>query len=215
MNRRQFIVTSSLALAGCRSRSGTRRDFPQEVSAQMHGELNRARDVINQVGVHKISPKSVTATLIPGQRWQGGAWTWLVAYPGFPNGLWVMGLCYGPRIEVGRNPNAVDPQVHWSTVHHEFVHHWLMQNGHGPNHFPEYDRYVDGWAHARRVVGNSFTISQDQQISEEYLLQQFGAGQLDITLEVDGKPVALDVWVPEEGTEILSRPTPHQLIWKL
>ena len=198
MNRRTFLKTTPAliwAASGCRSRGGTSRNFPGYVNGQMHGELNESRRLIESRGVHRISPKSVKADVIPGHRLgTGGVWVWRATHPGFPGGsMWVRGLCYGPRIEVARNPSSeVNHQIHWPTVRHEFAHHWLMQNGHGPAHFPIYDGLFDQWAYARRVVG----LSTDPQELTVQDLPYAKPGIVHLTVEVDGRPVAVSGWIP-------------------
>jgi hypothetical protein len=212
--RRELLKFLALTpVSGCMllRDSSPERKFPSAVRPQMHGELNRARDTINHVGVHRIGPKSVEARLVPGQRRLGGVWAWLVSYPGFPNGLWVHGLCYGRRIEVGRNPGAGDPQIHWPTVHHEFVHHWLMTNGHGPQHHPAYDRHVNNWARARQIVGQTLVLDGRAPVTEAGLRAVHGPGPLELVVELDGYPVAIDAWIPESEPQTLSRPTPIPL----
>ena len=204
MNRRNFLKTLPpvvLGLNGCLRRNNkVSRNFPDYVRSEMHGELNRARDVINHVGIHNVRPRGVEAKLIQGHRKTGGIWAWRATHPGFPGGaMWVRGLCYGPRIEVARNSNLnAHHEVHWPTVHHEFVHHWLMQNNHGPNHFPEYDRLVSQWAYARSVVG--FSIDDDIKHQEIKVddLSKVPSGIVHFTLEVDGRPVAVNGYIPDE-----------------
>lgn len=204
MNRREFVRLAGAASVGfavsCRSRSGVSRTFPSFVNGEMHGNLNRAQDTINHVGVHRVSPRSAEARLVDGQRRFGAAWGWLASHPSFPGGqLWVLGLCYGRLIEVARNPNHAQPhQINWPTVHHEFVHHWLMTNGHGPYHFPVYDRHVEGWANARRVTGQAAELEE---------------GPIHLTVMVDRRPVAVDGWITPPDDVIPLDIEPRPLRW--
>ena len=150
------IFSVSVLLAGCATTRKAERDFPEWATQQCYGGLNESEAIIKRVGAHRVSPRSVRVEFVPGTRKYNGQWSWYVSEPSWPNGgMDVLGVCYGNRIQVGIDPKrANDPAaVNMATLIHEFMHHWLMSNGIGGNHFPQYDSSVSGWGYARGVVG--------------------------------------------------------------
>lgn len=155
-----LAVVAVLAFTSCSDR-GNKKDFPSQYSAEFNGQYNWAKDLVGRVGVHSVRERGIRARLVTGQRKLGGAWCWQVSYPGLPPNLWVAGLYFeGGRLEVGQAPTG--GQIHWPTVGHEMVHHFLFAVGERGHH-RAYDRYVHNWASARRVVG----FSLDPQAVEE------------------------------------------------
>jgi hypothetical protein len=145
-----------LVLTGCSTTRKANRDFPAWATQQCYGGLNESEAIIKRVGAHRVSPRSVTVEFVPGTKRSGNQWAWYISEPSWPNGgMYVLGVCYGNRVQVGIDPKrANDPTaINMSTLIHELTHHWLMSNGIGGNHFPQYDNYVEGWGYSRSVVG--------------------------------------------------------------
>lgn len=153
---RLIVLLSVAVLSGCVTPQKAKRDFPAWANQQCYGALNESAAIIKRVGVHKVSPRSIKVEFIPGTKRSGNQWAWYVSEPSWPGGgMYVLGVCYGNRVQVGIDPKrANDPAaINMLTLIHELVHHWLMSNGIGGNHFPQYDNYVEGWGYARGVVG--------------------------------------------------------------
>ena len=153
-------LSTGCAMLGSR---GVRRDIPAWAAPVTHGALNDARGIIEAVGIHSVKPRSLRVEFIPGTRRFGRQWGWYVSHPAYPGGgMYVLGVCNGPLVQVGIDPaRATDPDaIDHGTLVHELVHHWLMTNGHGPEHHRVYDRHVDGWSYARRVTGSADTLER-------------------------------------------------------
>lgn len=214
--RRDFLkigIGATLATAtGCASRSrGPTRNFPSHYHGAFHHELNRARHIINDVGVHSVSPRPAIGQLRAGERKFGNQWCWHTFFPGWRQPLWVAGLCFGNRIEIGAHPQTFQ-EVDMNVVHHEFVHHWLMTNGHGPFHFPVYDSRVWQWAYARRVTGQTIDDTADNNpdiwIHQRHIVitrdrvaalhEEFEPGFVSVVYESDNGWIHYDGYIVNE-----------------
>lgn len=151
-----IVLLLAITVSGCSTFSRSpRRDFPDHIRDECYGALNYAEQVIKDVGVHSIEPKNVRVELVPGERQFSGQWAFLYTGPGYPDGIWVLGICLnrGRLIKLAVDPNNPH-NIEIGVLQHEFAHHWLIANGHTDmHHYPIYDRYFEGWARGRRVTG--------------------------------------------------------------
>ena len=132
-----------------------KRDFPEPIRSECYGALNYAEEVIKNVNVHRIKPRSVKVELIPGTRKFGNQWAFHYKDNHYPNGIWVLGICLnnGTLLQIAVDPNN-KYNVPIETLRHEFAHHWLLSNNHHDmHHYPIYDQYFEGWADSRRATG--------------------------------------------------------------
>ena len=143
------------AFIGCSRGGKMRKDFPSQHSGEFHHQYNRALHTMRHVGSHRVRETSITARTQRGARKIGGVWCWQVNYPHLPPNLWIAGVYYpqSRRVVVGAHPQT-GGEIHWPTVHHEFMHH-LLNNAGVQGHNPDYDAHVHNWAYARRVTGQS------------------------------------------------------------
>lgn len=149
-----IISLCLLSVSGCRLlHSGV--DFPDGIKAECHGARNAAKAAIQSKGFRLKSNGGCEVIKRLGTRKIKGMWAW--QDPRWP-GMYVLGLCTGPKIWIGCNPTT-KREVSTTILTHEFVHHWLVTNYNDYTHRAELDSVVDGWRRSRQLTGRAVTLS--------------------------------------------------------
>lgn len=152
MVRKFLILTLLVLLASCVMLTGPRKGklhAPEHLTGQIHGEINALRACHAQHGLRSGDPfragKSLTVTIIPGDRKQSGEWIvhrygkWMAGY--------YIGSCGGSGAAYIPAHPQTGGEIAWGVVRHE-VQHWLLislriECAHG--HPPAYSRCAIRW----------------------------------------------------------------------
>lgn len=129
--KKTIIVLLSLLAIGCRTT--IEQDYPSEIRGLCKQARDDAKNCIKSCNFDPKIEKSIKVVEIPGQKWYSNSQCWSWWSPSL--NMWVSGLYWKDRIEIGRNPNLNDSnhQVNYANLKHEFGHYWLYPNG-VPNH---------------------------------------------------------------------------------
>jgi len=144
MNRlADLLVLAAACVAGCVT--GHNFSFPSDISPMCYGERNAAHDCIVSLGVDLKTKDGCTLARHPGERKFGSMWCW--QSPEW-QGMWVGGLCWGTRIEVGCHPQT-GGEIMTEVVRHEFGHYWLITNYSDYRHDAKYSTCFYNWCDPR------------------------------------------------------------------
>jgi hypothetical protein len=151
-----FIGTIlSLMLSGCDN--GPELSFPSELDAMCNEARYDAQACVQSTGFDPKIVKSIQVVEYRGEKWYPNSqcWAWWSA----DLNMYVSGLYWRDRIEIGRNPNLEDSnhQVNYANLKHEFGHYWLYPNG-VPNHDPRFRSCFVRWNDVSAMMNKASTI---------------------------------------------------------
>jgi len=117
--------------------------FPEDIKHMCDVGFNGAKQCIEAKGIKLKRLQGLTVAKHPGEKYfgVGQGWGWKSVKW---EGMYVLGLCWGTRIEVGSNPTT-GGQVEQNVVNHEMGHYWLMTNHNINKHIPEVASCFHNW----------------------------------------------------------------------
>ena len=119
-----IMISGLLLFTGCVSLFGPTFDFPSDIKDECNQAKNESKWAIESKGTNVGKENSCSVKKHPGEKRFGKMWAWMDPY-------WkqyVGGLCDGPHIEVGCNPETMG-EVLYDVEKHEFAHYWLIPLG--------------------------------------------------------------------------------------
>jgi len=121
----KFVILVLLLAVSCRDKD-LKFNFPEDIKYQCDVGFNSAKTCIESKGISLERLKGLTVVKHPGEKYFGVGQGWGWKSPEW-KGMYVLGLCWGTRIEVGSNP-VTGGQVEQNVINHEMGHYWLMTN---------------------------------------------------------------------------------------